>query len=347
MHAVVREHYLRPAAEFASPPPLPAGLCWILPDTNAVLHQFDLLASADLPHPLLVAQTVLDEVRHRSLPLYNKLRTLVDDDFQPSASTSKTGKMKRGWTVWNEALEETFLEKNDGESPNDRNDRAIRHLAAYYSAILSPSAGGGASNSNSNKRPKLSDAAAGTVDLSDAPVILLTDDAANLALARKASLRALTAKEYVASLPSDVQNSLVDLLAVGGSGLDRDGTSFGGKRKGAALYAEHLPTSVLQAGVKAGKYIQGHFNPSQYNFREVRLFSAYSPDTPKHTQVLTDSRSQATVNAASLPKPVLLAGLESMNRAVAGDLVVVEVLPENEWKSLGEEVVDEDGEPRE
>ncbi|BGP57585.1 hypothetical protein JCM8202_000489 [Rhodotorula sphaerocarpa] len=318
LQRVVREHYLRPAADFASPPPLPAGLCWILPDTNAVLHQFDLLASADLPHPLLVAQTVLDEVRHRSLPLYNKLRTLVDDDFQPSASTSKTGKMKRGWTVWNEALEETFLEKNDGESPNDRNDRAIRHLAAYYSAILSPSAGGGASNSNSNKRPKLSDAAAGTVDLSDAPVILLTDDAANLALARKASLRALTAKEYVASLPSDVQNSLVDLLAVGGGGLDRDGTSFGGKRKGAALYAEHLPANVLQAGVKAGKFIQGHFNPSQYNFRE------------------------ATVNAASLPKPVLLAGLESMNRAVAGDLVVVEVLPENEWKSLGEEVVDED-----
>lgn len=33
-----------------------------------------------------------------------------------------------------------------------------------------------------------------------------------------------------------------------------------------------------------------------------------------------------------------------MNRAVAGDLVVVEVLPESEWKSLGEEVVDEDGE---
>lgn len=32
-----------------------------------------------------------------------------------------------------------------------------------------------------------------------------------------------------------------------------------------------------------------------------------------------------------------------MNRAVAGDLVVVEVLPESEWKSIGEEVVDEDG----
>ncbi|GAA5988843.1 hypothetical protein JCM10908_006194 [Rhodotorula pacifica] len=322
LQKVVREHYLRPASDFASPPILPAGLAWILPDTNAVLHQFDLLASPELPHPLLVAQTVLDEVRHRSLPLYNKLRTLIDDDFTPPAAGG--AKMKRGWTVWNEALEETFLERKEGESPNDRNDRAIRHLASYYTAILREG-----STSSSNKRQKTSssastsramDAEADSTTI-DAPLILLTDDAANLALARKAGLRTLTAKEYVASLPSSIQNSLVDLLAVGGSGLDRDGGGgggAGGKRKGAALYPEHLPQSVLQAGVKAGKYIQGHFNPSQYNFRE------------------------ATVNAASLPKPVLLAGLESMNRAVAGDLVVVEVLPESEWKSLGEEVVDED-----
>lgn len=250
-----------------------------MPDTNAVLHQFDLLASPDLPHPLLIAQTVLDEVRHRSLPLYNKLRTLVDDDFTPSPAAANTDgtapkKMKRGWTCWNEALEETFLERNEGESPNDRNDRAIRHLASYYSATLSspsPSTGG------AQKRQKVASgatAAGRTVPTDDVPLILLTDDAANLALSRRAGLRAVTAKEYVAALPAGVQNSLVDLLAVSGSGLDRDGAGGNGgagKRKGAALYDEHLPASVLQAGVKAGKYIQGHFNPSQYNYREVRI----------------------------------------------------------------------------
>lgn len=267
----MREHYLRPAADFAPPPVLPAGLAWILPDTNAVLHQFDLLASPDLPHPLLVAQTVLDEVRHRSLPLYNKLRTLIDDDFAPT-TTKSTGehKLKRGWTVWNEALEETFLERKEGESPNDRNDRAIRHLASYYTAILR----GGTSANKRQKTGPSSASSSRAVDSdssADAPLILLTDDAANLALARKAGLRTLTAKEYVASLPDSVQHSLVDLLAVGGSGLERHGNaaSGSGKRKAAALYAEHLPQSVLQAGVKAGKYVQGHFNPSQYNFREV------------------------------------------------------------------------------
>lgn len=54
------------------------------------------------------------------MPLYNKLRTLVDDDFElPNGG----GKIKRGYTVWNEAMEETWLEKEEGESPNDRNDR--------------------------------------------------------------------------------------------------------------------------------------------------------------------------------------------------------------------------------
>lgn len=50
-------------------------------------------------------------------------------------------------------------------------------------------------------------------------------------------------------------------------------------KKGKALYEEYLPPSVLAAGVKAGKLFQGHFNPSQYNFREVcsPFLSSISP----------------------------------------------------------------------
>jgi len=32
-----------------------------------------------------------------------------------------------------------------------------------------------------------------------------------------------------------------------------------------------------------------------------------------------------------------------MNRATDGDIVVVEVFPENEWKASADEVVDQDG----
>lgn len=41
-------------------------------------------------------------------------------------------------------------------------------------------------------------------------------------------------------------------------------------------------------------------------------------------------------------KPILIVGLESMNRSVAGDVVVVELLPESEWKGAADDVVDSD-----
>ena len=42
-------------------------------------------------------------------------------------------------------------------------------------------------------------------------------------------------------------------------------------------------------------------------------------------------------------KPVVLSGRENMNRSVDGDIVAVEVFPEEEWVSPEEEVVEEDG----
>lgn len=44
----------------------------------------------------------------------------------------------------------------------------------------------------------------------------------------------------------------------------------------------------------------------------------------------------------AFPKPVLLIGRENMNRATNGDIVVVEVFPESEWKAPADEVVDQD-----
>jgi len=74
----------------------------------------------------------------------------------------------------------------------------------------------------------------------------------------------------------------------------------------------------LAAGVKAGELHPGHFNANQYNYLE------------------------GSVSVPAFPKPVLLIGRENMNRAVNGDVVVVEVFDEKEWKAPADEVVDQD-----
>lgn len=81
---------------------------------------------------------------------------------------------------------------------------------------------------------------------------------------------------------------------------------------------QYLPAATLAAGVKAGELHQGHFNANQYNYLE------------------------GSVPVPGFTKPVLLIGRENMNRAVDGDVVVVEVFDEKEWKAPGDEVVDQD-----
>jgi exoribonuclease R len=52
---------------------------------------------------------------------------------------------------------------------------------------------------------------------------------------------------------------------------------------------------------------------------------------------------QGSVPAPAFTKPILLVGRENMNRAVQGDVVVVEVFDEKEWKAPADEVVDQEG----
>ena len=53
--------------------------------------------------------------------------------------------------------------------------------------------------------------------------------------------------------------------------------------------------------------------------------------------------SQGTVPVPAFTKPVLLQGRENMNRAVQGDVVVVEVFDKSDWKAPTDEVIDQEG----
>jgi exosome complex exonuclease DIS3/RRP44 len=105
---------------------------YLVIDTNIVLHQvsqlvnsltlqltgrqMDLLTALPFDLPLLVPSTTIRETRHRSLPLYNRLQQLVQDED------------RKVWVWWNEERRETATIANiadDGakETINDQNDR--------------------------------------------------------------------------------------------------------------------------------------------------------------------------------------------------------------------------------
>ncbi|TFK48126.1 RNB-domain-containing protein [Heliocybe sulcata] len=139
---------------------------FVLPDTNVFLSQMDLLESPLLSPPLILLQTVLEEVRHRSLPLYNRLKALTKSDD------------KRVWVFYNEWRRETAIIREDNETPNDRNDRSIRRAAAWYQSHL---------------------------PATSARVVLLTDDAANRRKAQAEGITVSSVRKYVEGTKDSAQ----------------------------------------------------------------------------------------------------------------------------------------------
>ncbi|EIW68849.1 hypothetical protein TREMEDRAFT_63316 [Tremella mesenterica DSM 1558] len=253
---------------------------YLVIDTNIVLHQMDLLASLPNELPIILPSTTIRETRHRSLPLYNRLQQLIQDES------------KCVWVWWNEERRETATYQDEvegkGESVNDRNDRAIRKTLHFYTDHL---------KSSVNSPPLL---------------VLLSDDKRNREIAQEEGLVAISTKDYVDGLNIQEREKLVDLVVGGVEELQS------GEQRGKKIYDDYLPQDVLVAGVKTGRYHQGHFSANAYNYLE------------------------GTVNVPGLDKPVLLVGRENMNRSVQGDVVVIEIFPKSQWKAPGSEVLDQD-----
>jgi exosome complex exonuclease DIS3/RRP44 len=142
-------------------------------DTNIVLEQIDLLESDGLEHVIVLA-TVLEEVRHRSSPIFKRIKDIISDP-------------KRNFYVFvNEHRRETYIERRAGESANDRNDRAIRVASLWYQRHLQEAG------------------------LPGRQIVILSDDKMNRQLAADEDLESYSIQEYVASM-KDFPN-LVDKI---------------------------------------------------------------------------------------------------------------------------------------
>uniref|UniRef100_A0A3B5LQ12 Protein DIS3 homolog n=1 Tax=Xiphophorus couchianus TaxID=32473 RepID=A0A3B5LQ12_9TELE len=244
---VVREHYLRDdiwcgsevcteckqdSTVLQRDACIESSLCpyphYLVPDTNIVLRQIDVLEDPVIRN-VIILQTVLQEVRHRSAPVYKRLKDIIHEQG------------RHFYTFTNEHHRETFIEREPGESANDRNDRAIRVAVKWYSQHLKTAESG----SDGLK------------------VVLLTNDQGNKLKAEENGLAVYKFDEYIKSLIGNPE--LVDCLALSNDDKNEVTSSK-------VLFPEHLPLSKVQVGIKSGSFLQGTFRASRDNYLEATVF---------------------------------------------------------------------------
>ncbi|KAG6045079.1 hypothetical protein E4U17_000286 [Claviceps sp. LM77 group G4] len=248
---------------------------YLVPDTNALLNAMDLFEQSSAFYDVIILQTVLEELKNRSLPLYNRLVGLTKSEE------------KRFYVFFNDFRLETYINREPNETVNDRNDRAVRQAVKWYGEHLH--------HTKAAKVPA---------------IVMLSDDKENLRKARAEKLNAVSLRDYVQSLEDG--DKLLDMVAESQSQQD------GFKKPSQMLYPEHYSLSKMMTGVRAGLMHQGIFNVSPYNYLE------------------------GSIKVPAFPKSLLVLGRESINRAVDGDVVVVELLPQEKWKEPSTKIIEED-----
>jgi exosome complex exonuclease DIS3/RRP44 len=197
---------------------------------------------------------------------------------------------RRFYVFPNEFFRETYVDREASESVNDRNDRAIRRVAHWY------------------KR-----------QLVGPEILLLTDDRACRSKAVADGITALTANDYVQRMKKKYPEA-GEKLAIreqedddsmvkpgdAAKGVKRKAGSLqaGGGGGGRAIYPAHLKASEVEAGLKDKSLVQGvlrmNINTCMYG----------------------------SINSGI--GEVEIAGRLSMNRAIDGDVVAIELLDDAE-----------------
>eukprot|EP00968_Pinguiococcus_pyrenoidosus_P023128 scaffold3581_cov252-Pinguiococcus_pyrenoidosus.AAC.4 len=154
--------------------------------------------------------------------------------------------------------------------------------------------------------------ASSDADSRDVVVQLLSNDRDNLRKAAEAGLRCHSVHDFVASLGQE-HVALLDVLGpmdseLGDGVVDEDMMDQETSRT--ALYAPHLSEADLLAGVRRKRFFRG------------TLRCAGNDWTDCYVVVHSETGDR---------KAIRLSGKENVNRAIEGDLVVIEVLPQEQW----------------
>ena len=240
----------------------------------------DLFEQKSAFYDVIILQTVLEELRNRSLPLYNRMISLTRSED------------KHFYVFFNDFRVETYVIREKGETINDRNDRAVRKAVSWYRSHLQQAV-------KASKRSK------------EAPaVVMLSDDKDNLRKAKAENISACSLPDYVSGLED--ADRLLDMIDASRQGQD------GRTSTAQQIYPDYFSLAKMMTGIRAGTLHQGIFNVSPYNYLE------------------------GSVHVPAFEKPLLVLGRENSNRAISGDVVVIEILPKPQWKVPSSKIIEED-----
>jgi len=241
----------------------PAGH-YLVPDTNALLNGMDLFEQKSGFYNVIILQTVLEELRNRSLPLYNRVIGLTKSED------------KHFYVFFNDFRLETYAVREQGETINDRNDRAVRRAVSWYGEHLQQAIKG-------NKKSKQAPA-----------VVMLSDDKENLRKAKAENLSACSLSDYVSGLED--ASRLLDMIIASRQGQESRSTTA------EQLYPDYFSLSKMMTGIRAGTLHQGIFNVSPYNYLEG---SVHVPAFDKSLLILGRENSNRAVSGDVVAVEVL------------------------------------------
>lgn len=117
----------------------------------------------------------------------------------------------------------------------------------------------------------------------------------------------------------------------------------------APLFPPHLTPAQIHDGIKSGKLLQGSFLASRENYLEgsvnVEGREKFVRDRDKADDICR-YLNHYSENNVSLSSQILLQGRLAQNRAVDGDIVAIELLPEDQWSVPSDLVIqDEEEDP--
>jgi DIS3-like exonuclease 1 len=191
----------------------------------------------------------------------------------------------------NEHSKYTYIERNENESQKQRNQRAITTTAEWYRTHLSHHVPIVLLVMNGEEKKEIGDVSEGVT--------------------------VMTIEEYINDskycAEKNEKSDLKNLYSSLTDSLKRKSES-----DSASLYEEHLSMETMESGIKNGLYIRGVIHVSKVNSQQA------------HVRLSAKGLSDSD-DAFSGHTQLFVVGAADRNRALHGDVVAVQILPQSEW----------------